>query len=244
MKNVKFLFSLLLLSSLSYAQETVRKINRLQNGDKEEFYVLRSDKKIMHGAYEKKGSFSHVTGNYNNGLKDGTWTEFLPGDKLRSVGAYSKNERVGLWKFYTWEGVLEQEFDFTKRELIYDRLLENMKARKFNVINGADTINTFLERPPVYITGKTRMQSALTKGTSPAQVFRLGMVSGNVIIGFTIDTTGQARDHKIISGINKACDAEALRMVKQLPPNWLPAKLNGELVEVQHTITIDFKNNL
>ena len=233
---------LLLLFAESRAQETERKVVYAKNGDKEEFYVLKSDNNVRHGSYEKKASFSHVIGNYNNGLKDGVWTEFSSGSKLRSRGAYRNDVRIGLWKFYNWEGELEHEFDFSKNELVSDVLLEGMKARKFKVIKGADTILTYLERPPVYITGKTKMQSALTKGSQIALILRLTQASGNVVIGFVIDTAGKARDYPIISGIHQVCDAEALRMVKQIPPNWLPAKLNGELVEVEHTITIVFKN--
>ena len=242
---MKLLLSALFItiSVITCAQETIRKVNRLPNGDKEEFYVLKSDHKIMHGNYEKKGSFSHVTGTYDNGLKDGLWTEFSTGSKLRSTGVYSKNERVGDWKFYDWEGELEQEFNFTGNELIYDRLVEGMKARKFKVIKGADTLISFLERPPVYITGKTKMQSALTKGQGAtlALILRSG-ASGDVVVSFVVDTTGTARDYKIASGINDLCNAEALRMVQQLPNRWLPAKLNGELVKVEHTISIAFKN--
>jgi protein TonB len=243
MKLVLAIF-FILFTGVANAQETVRKVNRLANGDKEEFYVLKSDHKILHGNYEKTGSFSRVTGTYNNGLKEGAWTEFSTGTRLRSVGDYSKNERVGIWKFYDLEGELEQEFNFSTNELIYDRMLESMKARKFKVIKGDDTLLAFLERPPVYITGKTKMQSALTKGKGPvlALLFRVGGASGNVVVSFVIDTTGKAKDYKIVKGINEVCDTQALQMVKQLPNRWLPAKLNGELVEVEHTISIAFKN--
>ena len=234
---------LILLVGRSNAQETERKVIRGKNGDKEEFYVLRSDNNIRHGSYEKKTGFSHTIGNYKNGTKDGVWTEFSTGSKLRSRGSYANDARVGIWKFYNWEGELEQEFDFSKNELLSDILLEGMKQRKFSVIKGADTVLTLLERPPLYITGKTRMQSALTKGSQIGPILRLTQVSGNVVIGFVIDTTGKARDYRIVSGIHEACDAEALRMVKQIPNNWLPARLNGELVEVVHTITIAFKND-
>jgi hypothetical protein len=230
--------------SFCHAQEIERKVKYSKNGDKETFYVLKSDNNVLHGSYEKKGAFSHVTGTYKNGLKDGLWTEFSTKSKLRSRGAYANNVRVGIWKFYNWEGELEQEFNFTTNELVSDNLLEVLKERKFKIIKGTDTLFTFLERPPVYITGKTRMQSALTKGSQIGIILRLTQASGNVIVGFVIDTTGKARDYRIISGIHPACDTEALRMVKQIPPNWLPAKLNGELVEVEHSITISFKNNL
>jgi TonB family protein len=68
------------------------------------------------------------------------------------------------------------------------------------------------------------MQSALTKGSQIGTILRLIRASGNVVVGFTIDTPGKTRDYKILSGIHEACDAEALRMVKQLPPYWIPAK--------------------
>jgi len=244
MKRLLALATFFACLNFTYGQETERKVKRSQNGDKEEFYVLKSDNNILHGSYEKKGSYTSVSGMYKNGLRDGLWTEHSTGNKLRSRGMYNENIRVGIWKFYNWEGELEQEYDFTTKELISDQLLEGMKARKFKVIKGSDTIATLLERPPVYLTGKSRMQSALTKGSQIGILLRLTQASGNVVVGFTIDTAGKARDYKILSGIHEACDAEAMRMVKQLPPNWIPAKLNGELVEVEHTITIAFKNNL
>ncbi|RYZ25169.1 MAG: hypothetical protein EOO10_18975 [Chitinophagaceae bacterium] len=241
-----FLAFVMSISSLNfcYGQETERKVIRSKNGDKEEFFVLKSDNSIKHGEYEKKGNYSHVIGSYKNGLRDGMWTEYSTGSRLRSKGSYVNNERVGLWKFYSWEGELEQEYNFSTKELISDNLLDGMKARKFSVIKGNDTLLTLLERPPLYITGKTRMQSALTKGSQIGIILRLTQVSGNVVVGFTIDTAGHAKNYKILSGIHDACDEEALRMVKNLPANWLPAKLNGELVEVEHTITIAFKNTL
>jgi hypothetical protein len=47
-----------------------------------------------------------------------------------------------------------------------------------------------------------------------------------------------------VSGIQEACDAEALRMVEQIPHNWLPALLDGKPIEVEHSITIAFNNSL
>jgi antitoxin component YwqK of YwqJK toxin-antitoxin module len=243
MRKIPLLTFLLITTVLCKAQETERKVKYSKNGDKEEFYVLKSDNNVLHGSYEKKGSYSSVTGTYNNGHKNGVWTEFSTGSKLRSRGSYDNDVRVGLWKFYDWSGELEQEFDFSTRQLISDNLLEGMKKRKYKVIRGADTPFTFLERPPLYIGGKTKMQSALTKGSKISYLLQLTKATGNVIIGFTIDTTGQARDYKVLSGIQEACDAEALRMVEQIPHNWLPALLDGKLVEVEHSITIAFKNS-
>jgi len=243
MKILLSAFLLLLVIHLN-AQETERKVIRSKNGGKEEFYVLKSDNNIKHGSYERKSEFSRIIGEYKNGLKEGMWTEYSKGSRLRSRGAYNNNEQTGIWKFYNWEGELEQEYNFTTKELVSDILLEATKERLFKVLRGADTIFTAVERPPLYIGGKTKMQSALMRGSQIAILLRLTRASGKVIIGFTVDTSGKARDFRIMKGIHKACDMEALRMVEQMPPNWMPAKLNGELVEAEHSITITLKNEM
>jgi antitoxin component YwqK of YwqJK toxin-antitoxin module len=140
MRLLTLFISSIILVGICQAQETERKVVRAKNGDKEEFYVLKSDNNIRHGEYEKKGYFSHVIGTYKNGMRDGLWTEYSNGSKLRSKGTYANNERIGVWKFYSWEGELEQEYDFTTRELLSDHLLEGMKTRRFKVVKGTDTI--------------------------------------------------------------------------------------------------------
>ena len=241
MKLLLLAFFLLSVTGI-YAQETERKKNRLKNGDVEEFFVLKSDNSVRHGSYERKGEFNRTIGEYKNGLKEGMWTEYSKGSRLRSRGAFTNNVQTGVWKFYNWEGELEQEYNFTTKELVSDILLEATKERAFKVLRGSDTIFTVVERPPLFIGGKSRMQSALMRGSQIAILFRLTQASGKIIVGFTVDTSGKARDYRIIKGIHKACDMEAIHMVEQMPPNWMPAKLNGELVEAEHTITIVFKN--
>src|SRR5215218_4275070 len=182
MKRNFFLTACMVSIIFCNAQETERKVVRSKNGDKEEFYVLKSDNTIKHGEYEKSSEFSHVIGTYKNGLRDGLWTEYSKGSKFRSRGSYINNERVGVWKFYNWEGELEQEYNFTTKELISDILLEGMKQRSFRVIKGTDTTFTELERPPIYLTGKTRMQTALMKGSQIGIILRLTRASGNIIV--------------------------------------------------------------
>jgi protein TonB len=47
--------------------------------------------------------------------------------------------------------------------------------------------------------------------------------------------------HKVVKGIGHGCDEEALRVVQEIPDNWLPGILNGEAVSVQFIMPVQYK---
>jgi len=63
---------------------------------------------------------------------------------------------------------------------------------------------------------------------------------GSVIIKFNVQETGEITDKKIIRGLCKECDKEALRII-DLMPNWIPPKKNGKPVKTIITFPIKFK---
>jgi protein TonB len=63
--------------------------------------------------------------------------------------------------------------------------------------------------------------------------------SGKVFVNFTVQKTGQLADFKVVKGLEPAIDAEALRVVKLMPP-WKPGLQNGVPVDVSYTIPIAF----
>jgi len=137
---------------------------------------------------------------------------------------------------------MEQKYDYTTKQLLYDQAIEQNKEKIYRVIMGSDTIESKLQTPPVYIGGKTRMQSAMGKGFRfPLKGDNAGM-SGKVKVSFIIEKNGKTINHKIVAGIGNDFDEEALRMVKQIPDNWTPGILNGEPVNVEYILTIDFRN--
>lgn len=66
-------------------------------------------------------------------------------------------------------------------------------------------------------------------------------IQGIVIIQFTINEHGYiAKDINILRSLDPACDHEAIRVIKLLPP-FIPGKQNGENVSVLYTLPIRFK---
>ena len=63
---------------------------------------------------------------------------------------------------------------------------------------------------------------------------------GRVFVSFTVDTTGQVRDARILKGIHPLLDAEALRVV-QAQTGFTSGRQNGKPVDVSLTIPITFR---
>jgi hypothetical protein len=240
MKKIIYLLSL--FPAITLAQETVNK-KSTENGVSEEYYVLKSHKKIKHGSYQKigAGDYPLVQGYYKNNIKDSAWVEYWMPLIIKSKGNYVNNQREGIWEFYNRLGILEQKYDFTKKELVYDHSIEKYKEKLYKVVEGRDTIETKLQTPPLYIGGSTRLQSAVGKG------FRVPVLAGvpeggPVRVSFIVDNYGKTSSHKILATTGTNFDKAALIMAKQIPDNWLPGVLNGEPVNVEYILTIDFKN--
>ena len=71
--------------------------------------------------------------------------------------------------------------------------------------------------------------SSAKKGIQRTSIFRI-----------VISKTGNVTDIIVVKGLDEACDAEAIRVLKMMP-KWSPGKQNGEDVSVYFTIPIQFK---
>ena len=65
-------------------------------------------------------------------------------------------------------------------------------------------------------------------------------VQGKVVMQFVVDKTGRVTEIKVAKSVDKALDAEAIRVCKLLP-DFYPALENGEPVSVWFTLPITFK---
>ncbi|MEV4882850.1 TonB family protein [Chitinophaga ginsengisegetis] len=84
-------------------------------------------------------------------------------------------------------------------------------------VSSDDTdINAY--RAPAPLTGETAFQNYLkTKTVNPDNIY-----NGTVRVSFTVMPDGSLQDFKIIRHLNDACDAEAIRVIKE-GPAWIPA---------------------
>lgn len=67
-------------------------------------------------------------------------------------------------------------------------------------------------------------------------------VQGRVIVQFVVEKDGSVSNAKVVKGVDKDLDAEAIRVVKLLP-KFTPGKTKGQPVRVWFTLPLTFKIN-
>ena len=65
-------------------------------------------------------------------------------------------------------------------------------------------------------------------------------IQGKVICRIIISKTGKVKRPEILRSLDRACDNEALRVLKTLP-RFIPGKLKGKVVNVYYTLPVIFK---
>ena len=69
-------------------------------------------------------------------------------------------------------------------------------------------------------------------------------VSGRVFVQFVVNTDGSTSNVKTLNSVFPSLDEEAMRVVKEMPAVWTPAKNDGVPVRMQYTLPITFRLNL
>lgn len=72
------------------------------------------------------------------------------------------------------------------------------------------------------------------------EIAKANGVQGRVFVQFVIDKSGKITDPRVVRGVDKYLDEEALRMVRTLPKT-VPAKQRGKPVKMAFTVPIVFK---
>jgi TonB family protein len=211
---VRLVFSIVLLtiSQIGIAQQLTKEvvINKSPYC-KEVYHVLKNDKSIKHGDYEKTD-------------KRG----------LLEKGQYHSNDKTGVWEFYNLDGELAQKYDFTNKKLVYDMNIE--KGKTFAIEHHK------YSRPPVLLKGQSGLYRNLGYQLRyPSEARRYG-VQGVVLIKATITTDGKIINEEIAEGIGSGCNEEALRLIKLIPYEWIPAlDKDGNPIESEVAIPIHFR---
>ncbi len=72
----------------------------------------------------------------------------------------------------------------------------------------------------------------------PAAAIEQG-IQGRVIVQFVITRFGKITDPQVVRGVDPSLDAEALRVVRNMP-RWKPGRMRNQPVNVRYTLPIPF----
>lgn len=186
---------------------------------KEAFYVLKDNPEIRHGEYKRTSG------------------------KLKTIGQYENNKRIGIWESFGENGRLIQTIDFSNN---------TVTTKTINVIFDLESLKCWVKQNDVFVEVKPEQAPAFIGGYNtlynfigstlryPADARRNG-TQGKVIISVVITKDGEIIDETVEKGLGHGLDEEALRVIKLIPDEWVAGKVNGQQADIKILIPITFR---
>jgi periplasmic protein TonB len=97
-------------------------------------------------------------------------------------------------------------------------------------------------KPPEFPGGDKALAKWLVSHMEyPPVATRMG-IQGSVTVEFTVDVKGKISDIAVVQSLHRACDNEAIRLIKAMPA-WIPGESNEEKVVAKRKLPIPFVLN-
>jgi TonB family protein len=107
------------------------------------------------------------------------------------------------------------------------------------IVNKEERAIEIAEIMPEFVGGMDSLMSYLSKNINYPKKAQKSGIEGRVFLQFIVEKDGSITNSKILRGIEKSMDKEALRVVESMPA-WIPGRNRGEVVAVKYTLPIKF----
>lgn len=180
--------------------------------------------------------------------KDGKELYYTTSDKngryeITKIKAGAYNVKVSCEGYET---VTIRDVNIPVKKITFqDFWLKNKEASAApsqEVVVGQDSIHRVAEVMPQYPGGPNEMMKYISDNIKYPQSAKDNKIEGRVYVSFVVEKDGSITNAAVMRGIDKECDAEALRVVASMP-KWTPGQHKGENVRTQFTIPIYYKFN-
>ena len=119
---------------------------------------------------------------------------------------------------------------------------ENPSSKKYVEVS-KDSIYSVTEEMPQFPGGPNELMKYLGENIKYPQSAIDNKIEGRVFVSFVIEKDGSVTNAEVLRGIDKNCDAEALRVVSSMP-KWKPGiNEDGDPVRCKFTVPVVFKLN-
>ena len=97
-----------------------------------------------------------------------------------------------------------------------------------------------VEQMPAFPGGDAELMKYLSSHINYPPMAMENNIQGRVIVQFVVTKTGKVGEVRVVRGVDRDLDNEAVRVVKSLP-DFIPGKMNGQAVNVWYTLPVTFK---
>ncbi|MDD2982482.1 MAG: TonB family protein [Crocinitomicaceae bacterium] len=169
--------------------------------------------------------------NYADRILEGKNVWYFINGNLHGERTYLKDEINGVFKTYWFNGNVKRNDYFENGKWISGTCYnENGKKIKYYKYESSAIFPGELEGLMKYLVKELRYPEAAINDD----------VEGRVMVRFTIDKFGYVSKPKILVSISPELDAEALRVVGNMP-KWKPGMRDGEYVDTFFELPVKFK---
>lgn len=178
-------------------------------------------------------------------LKNGIYVQLNPEDQdTLCAGSYSQGERIGLWKFYSKEGVLSHTYDYHR--LSFKKIINTgSDSIQLPVMrNGAFSIESVAQEP-IYLGYQGEFQDRILLHLDIEKMITLAQKKqGITVLSLVVDPRGQPRAIRA----EETQDIEVAKMliaaIKQVDGSWFPAVQKDIPVSTKIHLLHDLRLNL
>ena len=129
---------------------------------------------------------------------------------------------------------IENEVEIEETDTDEDEIVE--------IVKDDEEFFMVVENMPEFPGGDLGLMKFIQKNVRYPAIAKEYNITGKVYVSFIVDKQGSVTNVKIVRGVDKNLDAEALRVVSLLP-KYKPGKQRGKAVRVMFTIPINFTLN-
>ena len=170
---------------------------------------------------------------YNNGVQEGRETSYYEDGKLLYERFYAGGKREGNFKVYYLNGKIRRDETYKLNEWVSGKMYDSTGVE-------IPYCGEF-EIQPQFTGGVKALLKYLNQNVNfPKDAARSRKFkSGRVYLTFLINTDGTVKDVELVKSLFPSCDAEALRVVANMPP-WQPGYQDCKPVRVKYNLPISF----
>ena len=106
--------------------------------------------------------------------------------------------------------------------------------------DGTEPIYKYVDEFPELTNGITELYDKIGEMIKYPRKALANGIQGTVYVGFVIEKDGSMTNFHIKEGIDAACDAEAMRVLKAINPHWKAVMYRGDKVRMDYALPIKF----
>ena len=164
-------------------------------------------------------------------VKDGRYEEWYISGERKVLSNYSNDKLNGDFQAFHINGNIKRSEKWKNGEWISGDCFDE---------NGNKTDYCSYQELASFIGGLPELYKYIGETLKYPTTAQMAGIQGRVYIHFLINKDGSITDVKVVKSINKDIDADAVRIVKEMP-KWKPGRFEGKLVINEFTLPINFK---